>query len=268
MATSEATLLSEGPKPSLRQRAAFALRWFFIICVLTFYFTVGPFGYICFALFSLIPSRNPQARARLLQAIQRNAFRAMHACLSWTYLMRFKNQVGALDKPCVIVANHPTLTDVTAIIATFKEVVTVVKPRLYNTWWLHPLLKASFQIEGETGKFLAGGKVVAQSVERIEQGFSVLVFPEATRTEQGQEMAFHRIGFEIACRANVPVVPIVLRCKPSWLSKEQPLLRPPFGAPHMSLSKLEAIEPANFGNDSRRMRDHVLKLYQGELADS
>ena len=59
-------------------------------------------------------------------------------------------------------------------------------------------------------------------LERLAAGFSVLIFPEGSRSPEGGLRRLRRGAFEIACRANVPVV--VLHVKPSepMLSHERP----------------------------------------------
>src|SRR5690606_14745747 len=99
--------------------------------------------------------------------------------------------------------------------------------------------------------------VVISGVARIREGFRVLVFPEGTRSPEGELHRFGRTAFEIACRANVPVVPLVITCEPVWLSKEHGLLATPDDTPRLRLTVLPPVHPGEHGFSSRKLRDVV-----------
>lgn len=234
-----------------------------ILFTLAIYFALAPFGYIAFAVWMLLPSRRgPEARARALQGIMRRAFGIMHAWISALWLVRFrrgKDVKGALPEgPCVIVANHPTLVDVTSILASFRDVTTIVKPAIYHAFWARPLLQGAAFFPGVTKSPLEIGATVEAAVDRLERGYRVLMFPEGTRSTLAGMHPFGRAAFEVACRANVPVVPIAITCEPRYLSKENPILRPPRrGTPHLRLEVLAPILPASCNRSGRALRDAV-----------
>jgi 1-acyl-sn-glycerol-3-phosphate acyltransferase len=108
---------------------------------------------------------------------------------------------------------------------------------------------------------------VEEAVRRIRQGFSLLVFPEGTRSVRGRLLPFGRAAFEVACRARVPVVSIGIRCEPVWLSKEVTLLDPPHPVPRLALHVLAIDDPARVDYDSRRLRRVVEGRFRRWLPD-
>jgi 1-acyl-sn-glycerol-3-phosphate acyltransferase len=199
------------------------LRLLLVAVFLGFYFLMAPFGYSAFLLLHLFPARDPDRRARLLQAIMRGAFALMHRTLRLIGLLDFdpRSLRGKLpDGPCVVVANHPSLVDVAAIMSAARDVTTAVKSTLYNKWWLRPLVSDAALFEGSRGDPLDVGRVVEAGVERLHRGFRVLVFPEGTRSPKGSTHTFSRAAFEIACKAKVPIIPIVIHYAPRWLTKD------------------------------------------------
>ncbi len=228
------------------------------------YFALAPFGYAVF-MGLLRPTRDPLRRAQRVHQVLHRAFRLFHGWLRGLRVLRF--QPGGVDLsslppgPCVWVANHPTLTDVTAIIATLGGACTVVKPRLFRAWWIRPLMEGAQHIEGARSH-LDTRRVLQEAVHRLEQGLPVLVFPEGTRSPPDKISPFGRGAFEIACRANVPLVPLLLRCDPPFLTKEVPLYRLPQSTPQLQLTVLPALDPALYANDSRRLRDATESLYR------
>jgi len=260
------------PRPSQRVvhaglRFARKLR---VMLTVAIYTVLSPFGYLLIALAHATGSADPVQRARRMQRITAGAYRIMHAWLTWTRITHFDRRAALRDLPagpCVVVANHPTLMDVTSILATLGGGVTVAKPALYRRRVLRALLEGAGHIEGPGGDPVAAGRVVDEAVERIRQGFSLLIFPEGTRSVAGRLLPFGRAAFEIACRARVPLVSIAVRCDPVWLSKEVPLLDPPHPMPRLLLRTLAIDDPARVDYDSRRLCRTVEGRYQRWLSD-
>lgn len=241
-----------------------SLRYVATFFTLALYGLVGPWGYLVFALVAVFPLARDRRR-RLLQGAMRGGYILLHTWMRWFRLMDVRIEVTRdqlPSGPCVIVANHPTLVDVTTILRLVPEGCTIAKPMYYQRWWLKPLLKGSGQIEGANLQPLSAARVVERAIERLREGAPLVVFPESTRTEHGRKMPFHRLAFEIASRADVPVVPLVIRCVPSYLSKENPLLRLPKPVPVLTVSMLPALDPGRFDNDSRQLCDRVRSQYR------
>lgn len=238
----------------------FLLRTAFATFVLAFYFIFAPFGYLAFYLWSLLPTRDPARRARILLGIQRRAFRMMH---------RVGRRIRAIDfdpdaladaqpnQPSILIANHPTLTDTTASLASFPNTVTVVKPTLFHRWWAKPLFVSAGFLESPGADYTRLPAVIDEAAVRLAQGFNVLFFPEGTRSPEGELLPFGRSGFEIACRTGAPVIPIVITCTPLWLSKEYPIYRLRPEVAKLRLNVLPAVHPSEHDFNSRALRTAV-----------
>ncbi|OBX38201.1 acyltransferase [Halomonas elongata] len=59
-------------------------------------------------------------------------------------------------------------------------------------------------------------QVLTQGKQRLEEGLSVLIFPEGTRVEPGQRRRYNKSGAVIACRAGMPVVPVAHNAGERW----------------------------------------------------
>ncbi len=232
------------------------------------YTLLAPFGYLLFAAHYALGGE-PVARARRTQRLTAGAYRVMHDWLRITHIARFDHRgalAGLPPGPCVVVANHPTLMDVTSITASLGGGCTIAKPALYRRRGLYPLLAASLHIEGPGDDPAAIGRVIDEAVERLGAGFNIIIFPEGTRSPRGRLLRFGRAAFEIACRARVPVVSVTIRCEPLWLSKDQPLFDPPHPTPHLQLAHLATDDPARVDYDSRLLCRTVEGRYHSWLA--
>jgi 1-acyl-sn-glycerol-3-phosphate acyltransferase len=215
-----------------------------------------------------LPARDSDARARRLRRVIHRAFRLMHDWLRGLGILDFnpRDIDGVLpDGPCVLVANHRTLTDVTSIVAALGPMTAVVKSEIYRLWWLRPLLEGAGLIEGPTGNQLNVATVIDASVRQAANGSRLVFFPEGTRAPDDHLLPFGRTAFEIACRADVPVVPVLLHWKHAWLSKDCRLLEMPDGPTQLHLEVLSPVCPSEVQGSSRALRDMVEATFLNHL---
>ena len=171
---------------------------------------------------------------------------------------------STVRSPVVFVANHTTLVDVTAILSQVPNVCCVAKPTISSSPFVGRLLSlCGFIDAGATVEQRA--QMVDVAVSRLADGCHVLVFPEGSRSPEGSMSRFQRGAFEIACRARVPVVPLVLRCDPSALRKDQRVWQQPDTMATLTVDVDDPVDPAAFGFASRRMRAFVEAHYRSRL---
>lgn len=247
-----------------------AWRIFGAALVISTYFVTSPIAYGAFALLGLMPTRDPNRRARMLQLVMMGGFRSMHAVLRWFGILDFdpRQIEGEIPStPCVLVANHPTLTDVSAMLASERHLVFPVKPALFRTFWARPLLAQAHQFEGAGPGAFTAGQVIDEAVERLARGYRVIIFPEGTRSPENGLHPFGRTAFEVAVRAGVPVIPLVITCTPRWLTRNHGFLDPPVETPKLRIRALPAVYPEQAGSSSRTLRDIVIRQIRTELGD-
>jgi 1-acyl-sn-glycerol-3-phosphate acyltransferase len=168
-------------------------------------------------------------RARVCQSAVRRAFCLFHAFMHRTGLLDYDyRRVGALPaelagRPFVMVANHPSLIDVTALAAAWDTTCVVAKQPLFRSLLVGRLLRYCDHIDGGDGSAVAGAAVIDEALARLKGGLPVLVFPEGTRSPAGSTSLhpFKRGAFEIACRAGVPILPVLVRLDRPILLKGQ-----------------------------------------------
>jgi 1-acyl-sn-glycerol-3-phosphate acyltransferase len=245
-----------------------AWRLFGVTLVLSTYFLTAPIGYGLFWIWASLPTRDPIGRARLFQDIMWTAFRSMHVVLRWMRILDFdpRRVAGDIPKtPCVLVANHPTLTDISALLATERHLVFPVKPALFESFWARPLLAGADHFPGAAPGAFAPQGVIEAAVDRLDRGYRVIIFPEGTRSPECGLHPFGRTAFEVAVRAGVPIVPIVITCEPRWLARGHGFFADVDRVPRLRLRALPAVHPAAAGSSSRRLRDIVSDQIRSEL---
>ncbi|MBY0401409.1 1-acyl-sn-glycerol-3-phosphate acyltransferase [Myxococcota bacterium] len=265
------TLIAEGPRGRFVGSLGYGVRRLGIALCVAVYFAASPFGYALFTLWTLVPTREPADRARRLRGIVSLAFRSMHAFLRWTRIVDFDPDAHAARVPaipCVLVANHPTLMDISALLAADSNLVYPVKPSLFNSFWARPLFRHAGQFEGAGQDPLHVAQMVEAATARLAAGQRVIIFPEGTRSPERGMHPFGRVAFEIARRAAVPIVPLVITCEPRFLGKIGGFRRPPAELPRLRIRVLEPIDPRSpdyAGSSSRMLRDIVARRIGNEL---
>lgn len=242
-------------------------RWYrtvMVVVSLVTYGAMGPLGYVAFTTLAVVPTRDPTRRAHRLQGIMRRAFALLHHWMRWVGLLDYdpRSLRGKVPEGrCIVISNHPALHDVTTIMSGVPRLCTAVNRRTFHRWWLRPLLEQAGQFSGGAPNLLGTGTVLESAAERLRQGFRVLVFPEGARSPRGKLRPFARGAFEMACREDVPIVPILIRAEPLWLTRGDSFLRPPAALPAKRLRVLQTLHPVDFAHDSRAMRDSAEAMY-------
>ena len=169
------------------------------------------------------------------------------------------------EGPFVMIANHPTLVDVTAVMSVVGELAVVVKGDFWRSG-VRRLLDLCGHINGGSEESpLSAASVAVQALERLEAGQPVLIFPEGTRSPEDGLHPFQRGAFEIARRAEVPLVPVFITADPPWLMKHQRWYQVPGRMNSMRIVSLDESDLEVDGEGSRSVAAAYEALYKRRL---
>ncbi len=125
------------------------------------------------------------------------------------------------SKPCVVVSNHQSFLDILVSTSMNPKVIL-----LTNQWvWRSPIFGAVVR--------LADYYPVADGVEgsvdalreKVEQGYSIVVYPEGTRSPQAELKRFHKGAFYLAEKLGLDVLPVVIHGTAYTMTKGDFLLK-------------------------------------------
>ncbi len=123
----------------------------------------------------------------------------------------------------VIVANHTSHADTPALLAAFpspyKPVVVAADDYWYSSFWRRTMLRLAI---GAVPVSRSGGAydgLVEGAQQVLGTGSSLLIFPEGTRSTDGQLGDFHTGPLRIAKEFDVPLLPVALVGAHSLLPK-------------------------------------------------
>jgi 1-acyl-sn-glycerol-3-phosphate acyltransferase len=186
---------------------------------------------------ALIPSR------RLALALSRAGARALMT-LAGCRLSREGGLAGTGEGPVLFASNHASYIDVLALLALVPRDFLFVAKAEVGSW---PLVGTLVRRVGhltierfDVSRSVADAGKVARA---LEEGCSVLLFPEGTFTAAAGQRPFRLGTFKAAVETGVPVVPLALRGTRTVLRAGQRVPRP--GRVHLWIG--EPISPEGEG---------------------
>ena len=124
------------------------------------------------------------------------------------------------DSPCIFMSNHQSYFDVITLIASLPRPVRFVAKRILKFIPVFgQLIWASGHIIIDRANPKQAFSELDRAAEKINQGKSVLVFPEGTRSIDHKLGPFKKGGFVLTIKSRVPIMPISITGTQSMMPK-------------------------------------------------
>jgi 1-acyl-sn-glycerol-3-phosphate acyltransferase len=192
-----------------------------------------------------------------------------HAILAWfswsmIYIMGnvkkeiINRQFADFDKPSVIIANHQSFLDILILVMLDPKLILFT-----NNWvWNSPVFGAVVR--------MADYFPVAQGTEanidllagRVKQGYSIVIFPEGTRSVDGDIKRFHKGAFYLAEQLNMDIQPVLIHGTGYCMTKGDFLLK----NGKITIKYLPRIKPGDsgFGTGYYERTKAISKYFKAE----
>jgi uncharacterized protein len=160
------------------------------------------------------------------------------------------------SRPCVMIANHQSFLDILVMTMLYPKVIL-----LTNNWvWNSPVFGMLVRIAGyyPIDRGIENG--IDYFRKKIEDGYSIAVFPEGTRSSDGRIGRFHKGAFFIAEKLELDILPVVIHGTGYTMSKSDFLLKDG----HITIKYLPRIKPLDlyFGVDYTEKAKHMGKYFR------
>lgn len=176
-------------------------------CMLFTYFFVGSMLLSVVLIFVLIPFPAPKKRKKEVMnyLVTRLAKSTLYAGF---HIKKTVLDQEKLDytQPKILVANHASFLDILAVLMLHPKTIIMVKKWVYNSPVFGLFIRYCGYIFAEEG---ASGNV-EEIRQRFADGYSLVIFPEGTRSRDGNIKRFHKGAFLLAQELDVPVQPLLL----------------------------------------------------------
>lgn len=126
-----------------------------------------------------------------------------------------KNPSEDFSKPAVIIANHTSFLDTLAIAMTTHKIIYLVNDWVYQSPIFGKLVRALGFYPVSQG--IENG--MEKLKEKVEQGYSLVVFPEAERSYTNDIKRFHKGAFYLAEQFGLDILPIYIHGNSEVLPK-------------------------------------------------
>lgn len=117
-----------------------------------------------------------------------------------------------MDRPCVFYANHQGYADIVVMLKATegKQIGFIAKDSLEKLPYFGKWIRALHGVFIKRGDAKAALRSIQAGVNELKDGYSLVIFPEGTRSH-GHEMGEFKAGsFKLATKAKVPVVPVTI----------------------------------------------------------
>jgi len=161
---------------------------------------------------------------------------------------------ATFDKPAIIICNHQSFLDILITIMLSPKVVLMTKDWVWNSPIFGRVVRYADFIPASSG--VEGGMELIE--QKIRDGFSIVIFPEGTRSENEKINRFHKGAFYLAEQLKLDILPILIYNTGKAIAKGDFMLnQTPFG-----MKIYERISPENlsFGS-SYQDRAKLLKKF-------
>lgn len=158
----------------------------------------------------------------------------------------------------IFVSNHLSMVDILAVFATRFNFLWISKIENFYAPFLGWNMVLNGYVPLKRGYLPSILRMVRTCQRKVRAGHSLFLFPEGTRSPDGQMQKFHRGAFYLATKNRIPVVPLVIEGTDRILPKHSFRINP---GP-VRVRVLDPVDPAEVDYDEARLharvREHML----------
>lgn len=200
-----------------------------------------------------------------------HSFRLFIATVRTLGVFNFDFSAAALlqqAKGKIIIANHPCLIDVVALIAMTPNADCVVKAQLFKNPFIRGVITCTGYISNSEPDALLN-----DCARSLAEGNNLIIFPEGTRTTPGHILSFQRGAANIALRSDASYLGLYIRCQPTTLTKQEMWYQVPKSKPTLAIAFLKEIDVTQYRNSespslaARNLTRYLQHFYQ-QAADN
>ncbi|MGB1307946.1 MAG: 1-acyl-sn-glycerol-3-phosphate acyltransferase [Oceanihabitans sp.] len=191
------------------------LNLFFSIISFTYY---GLGGLVLSILGMTILKIIPISAKKKMSAYHKVMSKFMHSVLiSFPF---FKTKVINLNnetfkKQAVIIANHTSFLDILTIGMLHPKIIFLVNDWVYNS----PFFGKAVQLAGFYPVSSGIENGMSHLQKKVDQGYSLMAFPEGTRSYTNKIKRFHKGAFHLADTFNLDIIPVLIHGNSEVLPK-------------------------------------------------
>jgi 1-acyl-sn-glycerol-3-phosphate acyltransferase len=125
------------------------------------------------------------------------------------------------DKPSIIICNHQSHIDLMCVMSLTPKLIILTNDWVWNSPFYGRLIKYAdfYPVSGGVENALEKMQAI------VKKGYSIMIFPEGTRSEDCSINRFHRGAFYLAEKLNLDILPVLIHGVGHLLPKKEFMLR-------------------------------------------
>ncbi len=161
-----------------------------------------------------------------------------------------------MKRPAVIISNHRSHIDLPLILMLHPKLIV-----LTTDWvWNNPFYGAIVKLCDYYPVSMGHDRIAELLEDKVKDGYSVLVFPEGTRSPDQRIQRFHKGGFYLAEKLGLDLLPIMIHGAGDVMPKGDNRLQ----EGRITMRIMERIPPGEFGKSPRDMAKAAAAFYREE----
>jgi len=166
----------------------------------------------------------------------------------------------------VMVANHQSLLDILVLFRLFSHFKWVSKIENFRVPFIGWNMSLNRYVKLRRGDKQSIGEMMSACARTLDEGSSIMMFPEGTRSPDGRLRAFKHGAFTLAQGSGCPILPIVVQGTADALPKRGFVLQ---GRHPISVRVLDEIPHATFRERPvEAVTDEIRQLFARELGET
>ncbi len=168
------------------------------------------------------------------------------------------------DRVYVVIANHQSMADIVLLFQTRLQFKWIAKESLFRVPFLGWCLFLAGHVRLARSRFSSICGAYRKASEWIDNGVSVMFFPEGTRNATDEVGAFRSGAFKLAKKKRVAILPIAIQGtarampKGAWLPNPSGTIRMT-ALPSLEFDDFQPHDVGRFMNAAREMIQNALR---------
>ena len=164
------------------------------------------------------------------------------------------------SKPAVIISNHQSLIETPYFLRLHPKIIILTNEWVWNSPLFGPVARMASFFNAENGI----DSILEKLQKKVNEGYSILIFPEGHRYNDNRIHRFHRGAFYLAEKLKIDLLPVVVFGSGEFLGSGAFLGRPS-GLRMKILERVGYGDPV-MGSDYSERSKRFRRLYEQEYA--
>ncbi|MFD2822403.1 MMPL family transporter [Lacinutrix iliipiscaria] len=162
-------------------------------------------------------------------------------------------------KQAIIISNHTSFLDILAIGMLHPKIIFLVNDWVYNS----PIFGKAVKLAGFYPVTSGIENGLSHLQKKVDQGYSLMAFPEGTRSNTNKMKRFHKGAFYLAEQLKLDIVPVLIHGNSEVLPKGSFIIKN--GSITLKILDRIPFEDISFGGNSREKTKGISKHFKEEF---